>query len=213
MTQRLSSSFDVCGIWLGGVSVKRRAWSYANFGRRTLQKKVLLWDVLELSLRASDRKHSPFVMEFCSRLLCRTCSSPFTLPAPCPLTWFRYLAPLVVFADDVPEVRLAGHPCLLRSCVVPIWSSRCCPASSARTWARLRLRSLVGGALSASSCDAEKVIQCSGCAVNSVPCRVQGLTCPVPVERGGSFQCKSCTAYTELFERETIKIFSNVFEV
>ena len=55
--------------------------------------------------------------------------------------------------------------CLLRSCVVPIWSSRCCPASSAHTWARLRLRSPDGGQWSSSALDAEKVIQCSGCGV------------------------------------------------
>ena len=41
LTQRVCSRFDVCGISLGGVSVKRRAGGYANFGRRTLQKQVL----------------------------------------------------------------------------------------------------------------------------------------------------------------------------
>ena len=56
--------------------------------------------------------------------------------------------------------------CLLRSCVVPVWSSRCCPASSAHTWARLRLRSPDGGPWSSSALDAEKVIQCSGCGVH-----------------------------------------------
>ena len=55
---------------------------------------------------------------------------------------------------DAPEVRLAGHPFLFRSCVVSIWSSR-------YSWARFRLRSLVGGAFSASTLDAEKVIWCS----------------------------------------------------
>ena len=56
--------------------------------------------------------------------------------------------------------------CLLRSCVVPIWSSKCCPAFSAHTWARLRLRSPDGGPWSSSALQAEKVIQCSGCGVN-----------------------------------------------
>ena len=80
----------------------------------------------------------------------------------CPLTCIWCFVPLVVFAGR--SRRLAGHPCLLRSCVVTIWLSRCCPASSAHTWARLRPRSPVGGALSASA--AEKVTQCSGCGVN-----------------------------------------------
>ena len=85
--------------------------------------------------------------------------------------------------------------CLLRSCVVPIWSSRCCPASSAHTRARQRLRSPDGGPWSSSARDAEKVIQCSGCGVNrtrsahSMLCRIQGLTCSrtvmIPTERRG----------------------------
>ena len=79
-------------------------------------------------------------------------------------------------SDLVPLVVIAGRsrgsfrwsPFLAPLLCLLLWSSRCCLASSAGTWARLHLRTLVGGALSASARDAEKVVQCSGCGVNSI---------------------------------------------
>ena len=62
------------------------------------------------------------------------------------------MVPLVVFAGRSLG-SFGGEPLLVPLLCRPLWSSRCCPASSARKWARLRLRSLVGGALPASTRD------------------------------------------------------------
>ena len=70
----------VCRLEVVQSSVKLRATRILAVGHC---KNKSSWDVFELSQRASDLKHSPFVMEFCSLLLCKTCSSLFTLPSSC----------------------------------------------------------------------------------------------------------------------------------
>ena len=182
LTQRVSLSFDVCGIWLGGVFVKRRVRTTRILAVGHCNNKSS-WDVFELSQRASDLTHSPFVMEFCSLLLCRTCSSPFTLPSSCEWSVMKIEQrigglPVVLFhifpSTLSPHVRLV--PGALGSVRGTLrgsfgWPLLTCSAhvSSHLVVQMLSsfLRSHVGSlACSVTCCWGVVRIQCSGCGVN-----------------------------------------------
>ena len=149
------------------------------------------WDVFELSQRASDLKHLPFVVEICSLLLCRTCSSPFTLPSSCEwsvmkielrirglscFTFVQALCPLTCVWYLVHMVGFAGRSRGSFWLVTPPCSARVSSPSGRLDDVQLpppaHGLAFVFGHLSASRCAHPLLtrkshpIQCSGCGVN-----------------------------------------------